>query len=1774
VREYNPNVTALTDTNDYSGVNKATLTAPTGFLISNGNRPYSNWTSAIEISLSETQSGEETYYLCNNDTTDTEYYQAISTAKAYKYSSVQTKPEIESIKVEKVDANTTLNFLTFGVFGNGSVKVIVEAVGTAIEQKTTIYLGEDGGVYDSKVATSELKSDGKYHYIAEFTFDDMKSMKLKAYASNSSGDGNKSARLNGISDTDGSSKTVESQPLILDDVKPDVTIGTITSDHESTKSEISISDIDSGIAKVEYGWDLDRSLCDDEENSDSGHYLGFKKNNYSNQYVNYDFNNSSIVNNLMFTLELKHNDSVWAKGNQHTVYIKVTDNAGNTYNMDLSDPVGSDMLPPNITSVEIRKAETSTADSILRFLTFGIFSNDSVEIVVTADDNQSIKNSFYSGVKTVSLNGTIMEKKVEGEYALTVSPDKIINAMSITIEDKVGWEAVALITEIPNGKVLITSNDLIVESYAPTISWELSSSGYTNNLGDIWYGTGDAFENIKIISADKEGTVNSGLYSVKINDNDVTIFEKSSYSLIDLQDDKTFTMGDLSEGLHKVDVFVEDNAGNKSSDTKTFHIDCTVPESGTISITSPNSVTIGNKQWFDKGDAIYFRVDASDADSGLDSINIKVNDREFNFSRDEILVDETGCYVTFDTENLATDFEHKYTVSGTVTDIARNSLTLEPLTVYIDFENPTIDKFTVEKNKETINKVLNLLTFGTYSHDTLIFKVKVSDAEFDSGIDHVNVLFDDSSVPKAMENEGDGVFSLEIKVAEEVFQSNIIVTAYDKYGKESLFCPNLESTENDSNTSSKFVMIERVKPVMTLDLPTGDGVTRTDGQTWYNSNKPVSLYVQDEHSGIRSIDLKVNGIDIAFDKKGKLLLRSHITEKSENRNNIEQGYNFDTDFFTSRTGKPSDGKYVINVKVTDNSNNITTYETTYYIDKIAPKIDEVLFTPTTADGIGGTSKYIEKLDYGFYFKIDFTVVINAFDESPSSGLNEVKYRFVPYQDGIKQAEILGTQKIANGKAMLTIPKGFKGQIFIEAFDNVLNRSGEITTNAYIVDNTVPDINIIKNTTTPYKDAVGSNLYVVDNSITVEVVDTVSGIKEIGYSQSAEINSFDRKIIIVNNSRHYVGEDLGDGWIVTAIDENLVTKVTKTLIFSSDDNDVILTFDATDNSLNKNENVKSERFTIDKTSPIINIVFRDDEDSDLYYNQNRIADITVIDRNFDASRIEVIIENQYGRVPTFTFSERTKSEHIAVIEFDEGDYTFNVRGTDLGNHTATVNFSGGNENQFYVDKTKPVIEDNFSTFTNNSTENSFNIDKAVTIKVTEHNFAPELAKLRITRKEAGANHDVEGLEDVTAEVLGNIAWESSGDIHTISFTINRDAVYQVEIAPSDLARNVAELRNTVVFEIDKTIPVVTAKNEKRVSDSVTELLDIYPYSRKDDSSPTVEFDDLNINHIKYVLTVYTPSLDSARVIKPVRVYLNEDKDKSGIVMGRKITLSDFVSDGIYSLELIAVDIAGNESLVNTNTYARMVEQDVLAYIMESNVANKTGLYSFQHENGDAISKRPDNFSDIKILVLAKKDTDVDIVLRDSNGDEINSNAQATTDDSVYGIAMHNYTLSASFFKENFQDDVDVQLHLTVKNEDNRIDLGKLHIDNIAPTCDIPKGLKSWQWYYGEDTRTITINNISELLDQSQCKVYDNGKEIEFEYSSEENKLAFTLDSGWHNVGIVLDDMAGNAYNIQEATNIHIGFFWLWIIIASSVLIIGVVTFVIIRNKRKRRKVINV
>ena len=1149
------------------------------------------------------------------------------------------------------------------------------------------------------------------------------------------------------------------------------------------------------------------------------------------------------------------------------------------------------------------------------------------------------------------------------------------------------------------------------------------------------------------------------------------------------------------------------------------------------------------------------------------------------------------------------DTEARYIFTLTCTDYAGNLGTyLESTPFTVDKSSPNNVQIAYKTNP--VSTFLQVITFGFYKPSVTI-ELYADDAV--SGVGHFNWTFtreDGSSttlnVPTESaqidstdtghfryENNGKTAVATLTLTADEFaqYRGSISFTVTDKAGHTSAahYGDGTAKDENGNqyNTDPDHVIVvDTISPTRTVSYPMPQQIRDKDTLVPYVGDKAARANTE----GINSI--------LYYDKTcGDMI---PVTLKIAEAN----FYADDTDLIVKVNGTPytidnwaqsgdewtgtikliDNGAYTISVSYTDKSGNVMTpYQSEkIVIDRVNPTIDKYVFTPLTSDGTADTSAFVEVLEYGYYFKTAFNASIYTSDASPSSGFDIISYRLVPYENGVKKDEITGTLPVSNGVANLGIPAGFKGQIYVESFDNAGNHSGQVTPQSFVIDQDTPVINILMNNTTSYTDANGNKLFITDMSVTATITDTSSGIKEIGYSQSSEKAGFARKSIVLANTGYHVGDSLGDGWVVAAMDTNLVTKVTKTFTYTTDDNDTLLTLDATDRSGNKIARADSEKFTIDKTTPIINVSFREDNDTDVYYEANRIADITVIERNFSASLIKTAIENKFGDIPGITFTKISDSEYKAVIEFDEGDYSFNMSGTDFGNHAAVVNYSGGNENAFYVDKTKPVVSANFAEFTNDATDNSFNKDKTVTILITEHNFDASLVNLRILRKDAGADHNSEGLTDITADFLKGINWVADGDKHSITLTFSADAVYFVEVSPSDKAGNAAAQTSTGIFEIDKTAPVVRAKDGSPVGSEDIEFLDVYTADRKNDPVPTVDFSDMNVDHINYVLTVWIPDYSNSEalpVIKPMRIYLDEDTDQSGVIKGSKFTLPDFTKDGVYALELTAVDVAGNESALNINTYARIVDQDVLAFIMNSNVKNRTGLFSFQDENGTPISMRPDNFSDLTIFVLAKSDTDVDLVLRDTNAQEIPIVAQETADNSIYGFTIYNFVLESDFFKNSFAGDTDVDLYLSVKNDGNRIDLGRMHIDNVAPSCVLPSEFRSWNWYFGETARTITLTNISEQLDQNRCKVYDNGKEIDFIYSSTENTITFALSKGWHNVGVVLSDMAGNDNSIQEREYLYIGYFWLWIILAVSVVGVSVTVFLVIKNRRRVRRLEN-
>lgn len=1739
IREYSPENGSLLQDGTYFS-NKVTLVAPESFAISTDGK---NFSEQVNVSLEETKANEKkyvAYYLKNLNNG------AISKELQHGYYCSISKPEIISAELTKIKANSLLGYvLSAGFVGNDNVMLTITVKGTGINQDTTVYLNGENEYSKSVLTSSGEIIDGIYYYTASFIVELPESnyfkSKFTAYTENQAGKSDKK-------DLEMEYDNHSHETLILDKIAPEIDVNITYHNKEGyVEATGTIKDIESGVNKIEYYWDT-------------------KSNNV---YSNYE-----IKENGAFSVKLYYYE-VSKEKYPYTLHLRVTDNAGNCTEVDCNGAEnGQDTKAPIVTIEGFREKNSTDFGDCVNYLEFGNYVKDDVELVVKAEDVS--ETDFSSGIKNVALyDGDSLIKRLsspneDNEYVFVISKNTRIENMTVKAMDNCGFTTtVGVNSQITD----MISNVLVVEGDSAEISFNTSEAARIEENEEetvYWYNNKGGIITVNVNDDKSVSGIYSGIGNVKITDesgetvdvlNDINYSDEQKNSDVFL-----FDTSKLTDGIHIIKVKVIDNAGNTSESSITVGVDKQSPEAkiSAYTIVEPDEKTegkqIGEKIWFSDSNVVTFRVDvAPDTVSGIDSIELSINDRKVLFAKKDILFDEHNYYVTVDTTDINYDNEHKYVVKAVVTDVAKNEVELSD-TVYVDCYTPEINSFEAEKESSALDKILHILTFGVYSNDSLVFKADVSD---DSEIENVVIEYVDSVGIKqtaSMSKNADGAYCYKIPVDyKNVLQSDVVITAYDKFGK------------NVSN--NLFTMIETQKPDVVINWFDSDGVKRNDGQVWIGSVKDIGIEICDSDSGIRNVDIKVNGQNVTSDLNGVEVIKASVTEVADKRDNENHIYSFNTDYFTEIAGKPDDRKYTVSVEATDNAGNVTTESIVYYVDEVSPNVDYFEITSSSSNRFEIT-EYVEKLEYGYYFKEDFDVNVKVSDNTPSSGLDRIQYRLVSYDNGKFKEEKSGESVISDGIASIKIPKDFKGQIFVKAFDNVGNDSGEITPKAFVVDKQSPEINISGIDNNVSVDANGNKLFTDNVNVTVTITDAKSGLKEIGYYQISEKIASERTVLNIDTTFDYkVGDNLGDGWTVTKIDENLVTEVAKTFVFESDDNDITLLFDATDNSENA-DSIQSEKFTVDKTAPVVNVKINDGINGTNYYNTQNKAEITidVIERNFDENLIIAEIENSYnGNIPNINFEEISTTQHRAVVNFTEGDYKFDISGVDMGGQPAEVSIDYEKVGTFFVDETAPVVENNFNDFIVGEKENYLNTEKVAVIKITEHNLDLNNIGLKILKKSAGSEHTENGFEDVTDSMVKKSDWVKQNDTYTLSVKFDNDAVYLIEVSPVDLSTNACETEKSAIFEIDTTVPVVSAKNGNSVGENAVEFLDIYSYERKDEQAPTVEFTDVNFDYIKYVLTVYTPNYTNGKElleIKPVNVYLDSDIDKTGVFDQKLFTLPDFTADGVYALELIAVDKAGNESVLNVNTYMRMVDSDVLAYIPNSNASEKTGWYSFQYENGNPISKRPDNFSDIDIVVLAKNDSKIDIVLRDYNGNEKNTGLSAKIENSIYGVSIYNYTLKADYFKDNYQDDIDVELYLSVKNDSGRIDLGKMHIDNIPPSCTLSKDLKSWKWFIGNDSRAITITNISERLDVEKCKVYDNGNEIDFTYSETENTMSFTLSNGWHNVGITLEDVAGNSYSIQQVDNIYIGYFWLWIIIISAVVIVGIIVSIIIIVRKKR------
>ncbi|HRR75332.1 MAG TPA: YDG domain-containing protein [Ruminococcus sp.] len=1810
------------------------------YLTINGQKLNSDLLPEIKLYIKKDDDDKLYYDIDSSSVTGNNYIFTINSTSD-PHEETPTAPVITSAVVSLIpndeeDKDGKIAQYDFGIASNRNVCVKVTAesvhkipvtIGLSDSQKQRISVPDGTRVND--------KGETVYIYTAEFTEAIAAGKAERILELNCSGDNGQKEIVPIPMSIPGTNDTTSK--LILDSKKPVVSGMNITYDDQdrSFTAKGYIKDNASGINKIKYEWDTQ----------------GEK---------DYAFEKDGIVLSVYFSSKVMYRDSQSVPQGLHTLHLDITDNAGNHYTESgkyCSSDQGPDSQAPDINTIVLKTDDGSEVENALTFTSRANYCNKPLTITMNIEDVS--ESERIRGVQKVSLidksnNDHVISSlngNKSGEYSFDLANGAVVGSLYVRVTDGNNQKDVSLSSLLKNSSCNktpvtkpaedeepiidwknITTDKWIIDTESPEITYDYGaeknrdgSHYYNNNGGEL------------MISFNDDGGLASACVS-KISSGegaalgDEVVLKNEKYSSDKYSTSYTVDTSKLDTGMYIFKNTASDNAGNPETESSAMiFVDHEVPK-GDFSVVSHEVTEIDGQNWIiekDENNAVkpvVLRLNYKLEGSDLYKIHFKVNGKEY--TADTYETDEEGntyADIKIDPSKDRYDDYNEYFISADIEALSGNTGHAY-YTLHMDTEAPVIDRFTIEKKFSIKEAILNVLPFGSFSNDSVRLSVDVHDGEHDSGVDYVTITHDGIETPLKMVPLGENRFVYDLDIDTKVFQSDIIVNVYDKVGKHSISCPNIENTEREKGVSDNhFVMLEDHQPALIVDLPEPDSVQKDNGRIWYrkhtNSDKDkeklIALSLRDEDSGIRQVEMFINGKNVSsisgeLEKDHKVLpdIASTMEAGKQDRTSLcgEYKFSYSIEKIAEMIPANNDGSYVIEFLVTDNAGNVkrmpvtsdgTEYKDSkvvFYRDIIEPEVEKFTFDRASSDGLSGADRnsFIVALEYGYYFKDDFEVTVDVSDAEPSSKLDRVQFRLVPYENEERLEQKVYSVPVTNGKAKIKVGAGFKGQIYARTYDNVGNVSEERTPQGFVIDKTAPDIFIEP---LPGRgsgtDNNGNKLFTEEVQFRVTISDTKSGLRNVSYSKKSEKDSFDSvKTEISNTAGYNVGEILDNGWEITGADTNLVTEVSKVFTFNTDDNDISMMFSASDRSGNIRDNEESETFTIDTIAPEVTITKNASARNGRYYSGPVTYDIVVKERNFSADLMNAKISNTYTQtVPACSFKETAPSEYKATLTFPEGDYNFSFSGYDLGRHSANITADGKTNSYFSaffnVDTTAPVVSNNFTSFGKDDDKEIFySKDQTAKITVNEHNFDPTDMNISILRKVPGSEHSTGGSDWVS--VGGGYNWKHDGDKHDLDITIAEDGVYRISMSPSDRAGNKGSFEkgsadHTTVYEIDKTPPVYKSRNGSLLNDEpkLTPFYDVYDEKRKDDLKPSVEFDDTNFKEIRVEALVYSPEYTNKKEMGEIVESPLTDR-LSGRINSKKYTLDDFKKDGVYALKFTAVDKAGNESETISNTYFRMVDTDVLAYIYNSAIDTKngpTGYYSLMSENGKALSKKATDFKDIDILVIKPKDDKKagKLVLRE-DAKQYSPDDYAAFDVDTEEISetciMEKMHLPGSYFSETFKDDgLDTRMYLSVSVRDDVYqDLASIHIDNEIPRAEIPEKFHNWANFAFTDEETITLTGITETLNDENTKVFEcprNGdrKEIPHVYDPESGTLSFTLGKGIHHIDITLEDEAGNQWHIDRVKYVRVGNFR--IILGSAIGIAGIGAGVLFHFLRRRR-----
>ena len=468
--------------------------------------------------------------------------------------------------------------------------------------------------------------------------------------------------------------------------------------------------------------------------------------------------------------------------------------------------------------------------------------------------------------------------------------------------------------------------------------------------------------------------------------------------------------------------------------------------------------------------------------------------------------------------------------------------------------------------------------------------------------------------------------------------------------------------------------------------------------------------------------------------------------------------------------------------------------------------------------------------------------------------------------------------------------------------DMVDRAGNTTTDAletFSIDTTAPVINVTYSNNK--SDTQYTDYFNADRIATITIqernLDLVSVQEDIA-----------RVLYEITNTDGVIPQLVG--FEAVNIDENNPdNNLYQATIAYTADGDYTFKISCTDRAENTNigvnygDSVAPETFTIDKTLPVVTVVYDNNtsKTGTNFYDAQRVATITVQEHNFDVARVLVTgTANDDGApfaFPATSVWTHNGDTHTATITYAaDGKYAFDIAFADMASNNA-ADYAG---DEFYIDNTDPVPT---ITDTDNGPNGSaFNGDVVPKITCFDKNIDVNriTVTLRGTDKYGNAiniswNADVqEGMAD---ENTKNYALNCLNAKVENAYNKLLDGDYTLRVEMTDLAgRTAFDEKHFSVnrFGSDYVLTAPQDVNGRYVT-----------------STGDLVIEEINVNALdrtQIIVTLYTADQAGKTLVEGVDYTL----EQIGKINRYTIFAKNFESDSVYTLTIYSVDAAGNKN----------------------------------------------------------------------------------------------------------------------------------------------------------------------------------------------------------------------------------------------------------------------